>query len=121
MQKQRGRLGTYLFRARVDRYMTLSDLSRWSGVSHPYLSQLESGRIATPSPHVLRKIADALQVPYLDLLVEAGYLTRDEAAPLSGLSQKALDLLNNPTARTLLRDPLILDMLQWIHRLSLSR
>jgi len=116
-----GQLGTYLIRIRIDRGMTISELSRRSGISHPYLSQLENGRIATPSPHVLRKIADALQVPYLDLLVEAGYLTRAEAAPLSGLPPEVLELLTNPSVRELLRDPLVIEMLQRLAQISQSR
>lgn len=39
-----------------------ADLSRESGVSAPYLSQLENGD-RWPNPRVTKKLADALRVP----------------------------------------------------------
>ncbi|MDR6553775.1 helix-turn-helix transcriptional regulator [Paenibacillus qinlingensis] len=51
-----------------------------SGLSHAYIRDLELGRNRTtndvikPSPETLRKLAQAYQYPYTDLLKKAGYL-----------------------------------------------
>lgn len=43
-------------------------------VSNAYLSQLESGKITKPSPHILYALSDALSVDYDELMRRAGYL-----------------------------------------------
>ena len=43
-------------------------------VSNAYLSQLESGKIKKPSPHVLHSLAEVYVVPYEALMEKAGYL-----------------------------------------------
>jgi HTH-type transcriptional regulator, competence development regulator len=43
-------------------------------VSNGYLSQLESGRIAKPSPQVLYALSEALSVDYETLMHRAGYI-----------------------------------------------
>ena len=69
-------LGVALVNARGDR--TVGAVAGTAGVSRPYLVKLEGGRIATPSPHLLRRLAAALGVPYLDVMRAAGYLTDDD-------------------------------------------
>lgn len=48
--------------------MSLSELSRRSGISKSYLSQLESGKFSDPSVFKLIKIATILGVDILDLV-----------------------------------------------------
>lgn len=43
-------------------------------VSNGYLSQLESGKITKPSPHVLYALSSALSVDYEALMHRAGYI-----------------------------------------------
>lgn len=43
-----------------------------------YISHIETGRIAQPNPAKLAKFAPILQVPLLDLLIAAGYVTREQ-------------------------------------------
>ena len=43
-------------------------------VSNGYLSQLESGKITKPSPHVLHALSQALSVNYETLMQRAGYI-----------------------------------------------
>ncbi len=43
-------------------------------VSNGYLSQLESGKIVKPSPHVLYALSNALSVNYEALMQRAGYI-----------------------------------------------
>src|SRR5258706_1166087 len=69
-------LGIYLNKARADKKMSLRDVEEASGkeVSNAYLSQLESGKITKPSPHVLHALSNALSVPYEILMERAGYI-----------------------------------------------
>ena len=47
-------------------------------ISTAYLQKLERGQVGTPSPHVLRRLAAALGLQYLQLMSLAGYLSDDE-------------------------------------------
>jgi transcriptional regulator with XRE-family HTH domain len=60
------RLGTRVRELRRRRGMTLKDLGRMAGLSHPFLSQLERG-LARPSVGSVERIADALGVSVGDL------------------------------------------------------
>jgi transcriptional regulator with XRE-family HTH domain len=55
-------LGARVRELRRDRGMTLKDLGRAAGLSHPFLSQLERG-LARPSMSSVERIARALDVP----------------------------------------------------------
>ncbi len=44
-------------------------------VSNAYLSQLENGKIAKPSPNILHALADVYKCSYEDLMERAGYFT----------------------------------------------
>lgn len=67
-------LGQYLRTLRVARQKTLRDVEEASGVSNPYLSQLETDKIAKPSPSVLYKLAPVYGATYEMLMTKAGYL-----------------------------------------------
>src|SRR5260370_16287276 len=43
-------------------------------VSNAYLSQLETGKISKPSPHILYALSTALGVAYESLMERAGYI-----------------------------------------------
>ncbi|OAS17253.1 helix-turn-helix domain-containing protein [Paenibacillus oryzisoli] len=68
-----------------------------SGLSHAYIRDLELGRNRTtndvikPSPETLRKLAQAYQYPYTDLLKKAGYL--EETSTWSKPGQADLDTI----------------------------
>jgi len=55
------------------RHMTKADLARKSGVSAPYIHQIEEGVRSKPSDTVLRALAGALGVRNYELLEPAGY------------------------------------------------
>jgi transcriptional regulator with XRE-family HTH domain len=65
---------------RSSRGMSLESASEAAKISPAYLHKLEAGRVQTPSPHVLRRLAAALDVPYLKLMTLAGYLDRSRSA-----------------------------------------
>jgi XRE family aerobic/anaerobic benzoate catabolism transcriptional regulator len=66
-----GRLGLRVRAARARRGMTRRSLAEDAGVSERYLAQLESGA-ANPSVSVLRRIAEAMALPLVDLVAESG-------------------------------------------------
>lgn len=68
--------GTSLRGLRQESNLTLTQLSKLSGISQPYLSQLENGKSGLPSPEILKKIADAMEphiIRYSGLLSLAGH------------------------------------------------
>lgn len=69
-----------LKQARSSQGMTLETASDAARISPAYLHKLEAGRVQTPSPHVLRRLAAVLDVPYLTLMTLAGYLAPSESA-----------------------------------------
>ncbi|WP_245796464.1 helix-turn-helix domain-containing protein [Domibacillus antri] len=64
------------------RNMTLKDVEMRSGVSGSYVNRLEKGERKSPGLPTVFKIADALQIPYYELIttafVEAASSKRDE-------------------------------------------
>ena len=73
MARKRGRLGQTLRTARESASLSLRQVEKLTGISNPYLSQLENGHTTNPSPHVLAKLARAYAVPYAQLMEAAGY------------------------------------------------
>jgi transcriptional regulator with XRE-family HTH domain len=57
-------------------------VARAAGISSPYLLKLERGSVGSPSPRVLARVADALEIPYLRLMELAGYLDEEDLAAL---------------------------------------
>jgi transcriptional regulator with XRE-family HTH domain len=53
---------------------TIRELADRSGVSAAYISQLENGNRGIPSPEVLMKFSEGLNVSYSELMEVAGYL-----------------------------------------------
>jgi transcriptional regulator with XRE-family HTH domain len=54
--------------------LSLRDVRDSSGLALSYLHRIERGRVVEPSPSTLRRLAAALDVPYIDLMRVAGYL-----------------------------------------------
>ncbi|MCC6314843.1 MAG: helix-turn-helix domain-containing protein [Thermomicrobiales bacterium] len=75
-------LGEFVRRERERRGMTLTALADAAELSKSELSALERGKIALPGAAKRRRLAAALGVSHLDLLVAAGEITRDEIEPL---------------------------------------
>jgi len=70
-------LGLYLKTLRNGQNMSLRAVEEASSkeVSNAYLSQLENGKIAKPSPHILHKLAEVYGVEYSKLMERAGYIS----------------------------------------------
>jgi XRE family aerobic/anaerobic benzoate catabolism transcriptional regulator len=79
-------LGRELRRGRAKRGMTRRQLSQASHTSERYLAQIESGT-GNPSVTVLRAIAQALDIPAVDLLGEPAAHSGARAALLDAVAQ----------------------------------
>ena len=76
--------------------MSLKEVAKRSGVSHPYLSQIENNKRNTPKPDMIRKLAKGLNVPYVELMQEAGYVDEKGRSPVDTLAELGgLDHLEN--------------------------
>jgi len=75
-ESQVGSLGAFIKKARQDVSMSLRDVEVATNkeISNGYLSQLESGKINKPSPHILYALAEVLSIDYETLMQRAGYI-----------------------------------------------
>ena len=101
------RLGPYLNSARRGLALSLRNVEDATGgeVSNAYLSQLESGKVQKPSPHILYALSTALAVPYEDLMERAGYIvpsgTRPSGAKHGRVATYAIEDLTEEEERAL--------------------
>lgn len=72
-----GSLGDYLKEQRTLAQLSLRQLAEQTGVSNPYLSQIERG-LRRPSAEVLQQIAKALRISAEQLYLHAGIVSPDE-------------------------------------------
>jgi transcriptional regulator with XRE-family HTH domain len=73
-----GTLGDYLHEQRVAAKLSLRQLAEATGVSNPYLSQIERG-LRRPSAEVLQQLAKGLRISAETLYVRAGILNLDDS------------------------------------------
>lgn len=66
-------LGRYLKKIRKERKLTLRVVEEKTGISNAYLSQVENGKIARPSPSVLHKLTECYDISYEHLMKLAGH------------------------------------------------
>jgi transcriptional regulator with XRE-family HTH domain len=71
-------LGSLLKKEREASGLSQTRLAVEIGVSRPYLSRLEQGSYANPSPVLLMRIAKRLNIPLADLYALTGCLLPDE-------------------------------------------
>ncbi|SRR6266487_669689 len=93
-------LGEELRQVRALHCLTLRQVEEVTGISNAYLSQLETGKIAQPSPNYLYKLAEVYRLPYDLLMEKAGYITRSSQSgeqPRRTLAGTALAFLDNVT------------------------
>ncbi|MPY95878.1 MAG: helix-turn-helix domain-containing protein [Acidimicrobiia bacterium] len=79
-EKRWADLGTFVREQRGEAQLSLRRLSDLSGISNPYLSQIERG-LRRPSADILQQLARALELAPESLYVRAGILDADEGAP----------------------------------------
>lgn len=84
-------LGLYLKALRSGTGLTLRDVEEATAkeVSNAYLSQLENGKIAKPSPNILHSLSNVYKVPYAKLMERAGYISPKQRSTNSEKHGKA--------------------------------
>ncbi len=94
-------LGEELRQIRALHRLTLRQVEEITGISNAYLSQLETGKIAQPSPNYLYKLAEVYRIPYDLLMEKAGYIARsrqdDDPQPRRTLAGAAVAFLADIT------------------------
>ncbi|MDG0871001.1 helix-turn-helix transcriptional regulator [Paenibacillus thiaminolyticus] len=80
--------GTYLRSVREEKEMSINQLALYSGVSAPQISRIETGSRGTPKPETIRKLSEALKIPYEEMMKAAGYLVDEEEKPYYVLTEK---------------------------------
>jgi transcriptional regulator with XRE-family HTH domain len=73
-------LGEFIRDQRRRGEMSIRSLSELSGISNPYLSQIERG-LRKPSADILQQLASALKISAESLYVKAGILDEREDLP----------------------------------------
>lgn len=71
-------LGQGLKLARDLKNLSLREVEEATGISNPYLSQLENNKIKKPSPFYLHKLASLYGVDYEILMEAAGYVQKKD-------------------------------------------
>lgn len=67
-------IGEYIKKVRNEKGLSSRKLAEISGVSQPYISQLETGKNKNPSIEILNKLSKSLDIPNGNLLIAAGYI-----------------------------------------------
>ena len=89
--------------------MTLRDVEEATSkeVSNAYLSQLENGKIAKPSPNVLHALATVYSISYAKLMERAGYInpsaTRSDAQTHGKVPTSSIENLTKDEEQELLK------------------
>lgn len=80
MKKQNQSLGEFLQSARERKGLSLREVEKATGISNPYLSQVEKGKIQQPSPVPLHKLSELYEISYAQVLGLAGYPVPTESS-----------------------------------------
>ena len=77
-------LGDQLRSVRQIRGMSLKAVAEPAEISTAYLQKLEGGEVRQPSPHILHRLGDVLEIPYSMLMELAGYIVPERGGLLAG-------------------------------------
>ena len=77
-------LGDQLRAIRQVRGLSLKAVAEPAQISTAYLQKLEGGDVRQPSPHVLHRLGEVLEVPYSTLMELAGYVVPEKGGVLAG-------------------------------------
>lgn len=99
--------GEQLRMLRKAQHLSLREVETISGISNPYLSQLENNKVKQPSPRVLQKLAECYNAPFQTLMELAGHITKTENGEeknltLSGLALRSIEDLNPEEEKSVL-------------------
>ena len=77
-------LGDRLHEVRKIKGMSFKSVADPAEISVAYLQKLESGDVQQPSPHVLHRLSQVLDIPYATLMDLAGYVVPESDGVLAG-------------------------------------
>jgi transcriptional regulator with XRE-family HTH domain len=77
-------LGDQLREVRKIRGLSLKAVAEPADISIAYLQKLEGGDVQQPSPHVLHRLGQVLEIPYATLMELAGYVVPQQEGVLAG-------------------------------------
>lgn len=115
-------INEFLKELRERRHMTLRMASEKSGLSHSYISSLENGKHPqtkapiNPSPESLKKLSEAYNYPYEELMRIAGYIqdNKKESAPAPQENKllKIVEKIKEETGIDVSDDPVIMEEIE---------
>lgn len=70
--------GEQLKKLREQRKLSVNQLAMYAGVSAAAISRIENGHRGVPKPATIKKLAEALKIPYEQLMDIAGYMRAGE-------------------------------------------
>jgi len=117
-------INDFLKELRERRGLTLRLASEKSGLSHSYISSLENGKHPqtkapiNPSPESLKKLSEAYNYPYEELMRVAGYIEENKKESDYTPSESLYDFVIRETEKkygvTLRDDPFVLETMRQI-------
>lgn len=72
------KLGGLIKETRKNKGLTTTELAKRIDVTQGYISHLENHRKKQPSHEILKKLADTLDIDFLDIMLAAGYITEQD-------------------------------------------
>lgn len=78
-------IGEYIKNKRKEKGLSLRELARITGISHPYLSQLENGHNNNPSPSVLSSLAPVLDMPMYSNSTDLAEIINTQSLNFNGI------------------------------------
>jgi transcriptional regulator with XRE-family HTH domain len=106
-------IGDYIRQQRNNAKISLRQLAKRTGVSNPYLSQIERG-LRKPSAEILQQIAKGLRISAEALYVQAGILDLPAGGPV-------VDAVRADTALTERQKQVLLDVYESFSRENAAR
>lgn len=104
-------LGSRLRQKRIEKDLGLREAAGRAGITHGYLSQLESDKVKEPAPQILHKLAEAYGEPFILFMQWAGYVEEDREG-LSANQKRALKIVGDPTDEELKTIRAVLDAIR---------
>ena len=81
-------LGSTIKTLRFQKGISQTALADAVGLSRSHMGQIESGKIGLPNAEIRRRLAAALGVSHLDLLVAAGEISQAELGTVAGIVEQ---------------------------------
>ncbi|KKB75311.1 MULTISPECIES: transcriptional regulator [Bacillus] len=101
--------GSHLRQLRERKKLTVNQLAMYSGVSSAGISRIENGKRGVPKPATIRKLADALKIPYEELMASAGYISASTVQE----SRSSYDTIHDVVSRHGLENLSLFDSEKW--------